>query len=108
MNTFTNFLVSLIVATLIAAIAILSIQNVYLEDDSLLSLRFLTFQTIELPVGVVLAFSVGIGMVGGAIAPLFCPRSRRLQEPLSLEEDLEDEEEEDPLENWPPDSLSNR
>lgn len=65
MKTFTNLLTSIIVAGWISAIAILSIQNI-----TPVSLKFLSFETIQLPVGIVLAFSVGVGVIGAAIAPL--------------------------------------
>ncbi|HAA27678.1 MAG TPA: DUF1049 domain-containing protein [Cyanobacteria bacterium UBA8553] len=65
MKAIANLLTSLILAGWIGAIAILSIQNI-----TLVSLKFLNFETIQLPVGIVLAFSVGAGAIGGAIAPL--------------------------------------
>jgi uncharacterized integral membrane protein len=65
MKTITNLLTSLILAGWVAAIAILSVQNA-----TLVSLKFLVFHSIQLPVGVVLAFSAGAGVVGGAIFPL--------------------------------------
>ncbi|NEP12682.1 MAG: LapA family protein [Symploca sp. SIO2C1] len=64
MKTFANLLSSLIVAGWIGAIALLSIQNI-----KLVSLKFLYFKSIEMPVGIVLAFSVGLGVIGGAIVP---------------------------------------
>lgn len=65
MKAFANLLTSLIIAGWISAIAILSIQNF-----TPVSLKFLSFETIQIPVGIVLAFSVAVGVVGGAIAPL--------------------------------------
>jgi uncharacterized integral membrane protein len=65
MKTFVNLLTSLIVAGWISAIAILSIQNF-----TPVSLKFLSFETIQLPIGIVLAFSVGVGVIGGSIAPI--------------------------------------
>ncbi|NES19551.1 MAG: DUF1049 domain-containing protein [Symploca sp. SIO3E6] len=64
MKTFANLLSSLIVAGWLGAISLLSIQNI-----KPVSLRFLYFESIELPVGLVLAFSVGLGIIGGAIVP---------------------------------------
>jgi len=72
MKSMANFLTSLILAGWVIAIAILSIQNI-----TPVSLKFLTFETIELPVGIVLAFSVGVGAIGGAIAPLLWQLSGR-------------------------------
>ena len=65
MKSIANLLTSLILAGWIGAIAILSIQNI-----TLVSLKFLAFETIQLPVGIVLAFSVGVGAIGGAILPV--------------------------------------
>jgi len=65
MKTLANLLTSLILAAWIGAIAILAIQNF-----TPVSLKFLAFESIQLPVGIVLAFSVGIGVIGGAIAPV--------------------------------------
>ncbi len=65
MKTIANLLTSIILAAWIAAIAILSIQNI-----TSISLKFLVFQTIQMPLGIVLAFSVGIGAIAGAIVPV--------------------------------------
>ncbi|MBE9141709.1 lipopolysaccharide assembly protein LapA domain-containing protein [Planktothrix mougeotii] len=53
---------SLIVAVWIAAIAILTVQNA-----SPISLKFLFFESIQLPVGVILAFSGVSGLLGAAL-----------------------------------------
>jgi uncharacterized integral membrane protein len=84
MKTIANLLTSLVLAAWIGAIAILSIQNI-----TSVSLKFLAFETIQLPVGVVLAFSVGVGAVGGAIAPSLWQSAgrRRQQRELYEEED---------------------
>lgn len=67
MKALAVLLTSLLLTGWISAIAILAIQNF-----SPVSLRFLGFQSINIPVGLVLAFSVGIGILGTAIAqPLF-------------------------------------
>ncbi len=63
MKTLAVLLTSLILTGWIGAIAILAIQNF-----SPVSLKFLGFQSIAVPVGVVLAFSVGLGILGTAIA----------------------------------------
>lgn len=62
MKTIANLLTALIVAGWVVAIAILSVQNA-----TPVSLRFLTFQSIQLPVGLVLAFSASVGIVGTAL-----------------------------------------
>lgn len=63
MKTVANILASVILAVWIAAIAVLSVQNF-----TPVSIKFLGFQSFEIPVGLVLAFSLGLGLVGTAIA----------------------------------------
>lgn len=60
-----NFLICLILSVWVSAIAILSVQNV-----APVSLQFLFFRSIDLPVGVVLALSMSIGLLGVAVAQL--------------------------------------
>ncbi len=71
MKSFTNLLSSLILATLVIAIAIFSIQNI--QD---VSVKFLTFESITIPVGVLLAFCSGIGIILGWFIPLLFSRQR--------------------------------
>ena len=63
MKTVVNLLVSVIVAFWIMAIAIISVQNAMP-----VSLRFLTFESIQIPVGLLLAFCVAVGMIGMSLA----------------------------------------
>jgi uncharacterized integral membrane protein len=56
------FLTSLVVAVWVIAIAIISVQNA-----TPVSLKFLTFQSIQIPMGLVMAFSAGIGLIGMAL-----------------------------------------
>ncbi len=65
MNTFTNIISSKIAAIWIIAIAVLAIQNV-----EPVSLKFLVWQSIEFPTGVLLAVCAGLGFVGGSLVPL--------------------------------------
>lgn len=86
MKSLANLLTSLIVASWVIAIAILSVQNA-----TPVSLRFLTFQSIQLPVGLVLAFSAGLGIIGMALAqPLWSLAGSR-QGNSQSENDLDDE-----------------
>uniref|UniRef100_A0ACD5GPP1 LapA family protein n=1 Tax=Desertifilum tharense IPPAS B-1220 TaxID=1781255 RepID=A0ACD5GPP1_9CYAN len=62
MNTFPLFLISIIFALWVSAIALVSVQNAVP-----VSLRFLVFESIQLPFGLVLAFSASIGLIAGAI-----------------------------------------
>ncbi|HAC63744.1 MAG TPA: DUF1049 domain-containing protein [Cyanothece sp. UBA12306] len=62
MKTITNLITSLIIAFWLGAIAIFSIQNI-----TEISLKFLVWQSIKLPVGVLLAFSIGGGLILGVL-----------------------------------------
>ncbi|HEY9750897.1 MAG TPA: hypothetical protein V6C63_19605 [Allocoleopsis sp.] len=55
-------LASLILTAWVVAIAIISVQNFVP-----VSFEFLLFKSIEIPFGIVLAFSVGLGVVGMAL-----------------------------------------
>ncbi|MGB7087509.1 MAG: LapA family protein [Phormidesmis sp.] len=57
-----KFLVAMIPAMLVVAIAIFSVQNA-----TLVPINFLNATTVELPVGVWLAFALGAGMLGTAL-----------------------------------------
>lgn len=74
MKTLPILLISLIAAMWVGAIAILSVQNF-----TPVTLSLLAFQSVEIPLGLVLAFSVGVGMVGMAIIQLVLASS--LQRP---------------------------
>jgi uncharacterized integral membrane protein len=54
----TNLIISAIAAAWIILIALLSVQNA-----TLVSLKFLVWQSIELPWGLILAGAVGIGFL---------------------------------------------
>lgn len=62
MKLITNFLASVMVAGWIATIAVFSIQNI-----TAVSLKFLTFESIKLPIGVLLSLCVGVGIIVGSI-----------------------------------------
>lgn len=57
-----KFLVTIIPALLTVAIAILSVQNA-----TPVSVTFLSATTVALPVGIWLAFGLGLGMIGTAL-----------------------------------------
>ena len=69
MRIFTNFISSVILAMGIGAIAIFSIQNI-----KPVSVQFLMFESIQFPVGVLLAFCAGIGVILGSLLPLLWQR----------------------------------
>lgn len=62
MKFMANLISSLIMAGWIGAIAIFSIQNI-----QPVSLQLFSLQSIELPVGVMLAFCLGIGIMLGSL-----------------------------------------
>jgi uncharacterized integral membrane protein len=72
MNTIASFFASFLVAGWIVTVAVFSIQNV-----RPVSLKFLQFESIELPVGVLLAFCLGAGFLLGSLLPLFLKKSRK-------------------------------
>ena len=62
MRSFATLITACIVAVWVGAIALIAIQNA-----APIALRFLAFQTIEIPFGLVIAFSVMLGILGTAI-----------------------------------------
>lgn len=62
MRYLATLIASLIITVWIGAIALISVQNA-----TPLSLRFLSFQLVEMPFGLILAFSAGAGVIGTAI-----------------------------------------
>ncbi|MBD1825532.1 DUF1049 domain-containing protein [Cyanobacteria bacterium FACHB-DQ100] len=62
MKSFATLITACIIALWIGAIALVAIQNA-----APIALKFLAFQTIELPFGLVIAFSVILGILGAAI-----------------------------------------
>jgi lipopolysaccharide assembly protein A len=72
MNTITNFLASSIVAGWIMTMAVFAIQNI-----QPVSLKFLQFESIKVPIGVLLAFSLGVGFFIAALIPAFFRKSKR-------------------------------
>ncbi|MBW4663689.1 MAG: DUF1049 domain-containing protein [Chroococcus sp. CMT-3BRIN-NPC107] len=83
MKTIANLIVSLIVATWVIAIAILSLKNV-----TPVSLKFFTFTSIQIPFFLVIAFSVGAGIVLMAlIQPLWSFSGSRKNKDDDFDED---------------------
>ncbi len=74
MKAFVNLLNSLLLAVWVIAIAIFSIQNI-----QAVSLKFLMFESITVPVGVLLAFFSGIGMILGWFIPLLLARQAKMR-----------------------------
>lgn len=71
MKSLTYLMTTIIIASWLGVIAIFSIQNI-----TEISLKFLIFESIKLPIGVLLSFCVGGGMVLGSLATLLweCPK----------------------------------
>jgi uncharacterized membrane protein YciS (DUF1049 family) len=74
MKALVNLLNSLLLAGWVIAIAIFSIQNI-----QAVSLKFLMFESITVPVGVLLAFFSGIGMILGWFIPLLLARQAKMR-----------------------------
>ena len=72
LKLFTNVIVAVVMAFWIGAIAIFSIQNI-----TAVSLKFLFWESIQLPIGVLLSFCVGGGFVLGSFLPFFFKPSKR-------------------------------
>jgi uncharacterized integral membrane protein len=62
MKNLALLLIALLMAWWIGAIALIAVQNA-----EPVTLTFLTYQSIALPFGLVLAFSVGLGVIGSAV-----------------------------------------
>ena len=62
MKNFVSFSILLIIAIWVVAIALISVQNA-----TPVSLRFLGFQSIQIPLGLMLAFAVAVGLLGTAV-----------------------------------------
>lgn len=72
MNTITNFLASSIVGGWIMTMAVFAIQNI-----QPVSLKFLQFESIKVPIGVLLAFSLAVGFFIAALIPAFFRKSKK-------------------------------
>jgi len=83
MTIFTNFLTTLILATGLVLFVVFAIQNVIPT-----SLTFLLFESIQVPISVLLTFCFAFGLLLGAFFPLFWKRSPKRRSRL---DDLEDE-----------------
>ena len=73
MKAIAGLLNTTILSFWILAIAIFSIQNI--QD---VSVKFLTFESITLPIGILLAFCASIGALFGWLFPLLFSRQRRV------------------------------
>jgi uncharacterized integral membrane protein len=84
MKTIPLLVINFLLAISVSAIAIISVQNA-----TPVSLNFTLFQSIPMPVGVVLAMSLSAGLIGGAILqPLWIVSASKLS---NSREELEEE-----------------
>lgn len=65
MKTIINLFTALIIAAWMISLSTLSIQNI-----TPVSLKFLIFESIQFPLGVLLSFAAGIGVLLGAVIPI--------------------------------------
>jgi uncharacterized integral membrane protein len=72
MRAIANLLTAILIGAWLIAVATLSIQNV-----TPLSVLFLSFQSVEIPFGILLTFAVVVGLVVGMLLPVFSSRSPR-------------------------------
>ena len=83
LKLFTNLIVAVLIAFWIGAIAIFSIQNI-----TTVSLKFLFWESIKLPIGVLLSFCAGGGFILGSFIPfLFKPPKRRTKRRINSPRD---------------------
>jgi uncharacterized integral membrane protein len=84
MKTIPLLAINFLLAILVSAIGIISVQNA-----APVSLNFTLFQSIPMPIGVVLAMSLSAGLIGGAILrPLWIVSGSK---PVTHREELEEE-----------------
>ncbi|MEG4318643.1 MULTISPECIES: LapA family protein [unclassified Microcoleus] len=62
MKTIPLLAISFLLAILVSAIGIISVQNA-----APVALSFILFKSIQIPVGLVLAMSISAGLIGGAL-----------------------------------------
>ena len=71
MKSLATIAIALLLALWIVAIAVLSIQNIFVVDaagtSTLVSLKFMGVSSINLPLGVTLALSAATGMIATSL-----------------------------------------
>ncbi|TVQ58161.1 MAG: DUF1049 domain-containing protein [Spirulina sp. DLM2.Bin59] len=65
MRAIANLLTATILGTCLLLVATVSIQNI-----TPLTLRFLTWESVEIPFGIVLTATLALGLLLGALLPL--------------------------------------
>jgi uncharacterized integral membrane protein len=85
MKTTVNLILSIILAFWIMAIAIISVQNA-----TPISLRFITFESIQIPLGLLLTFFVAAGMIATPLVqPLLFKNNSKRTASRRYEDDVE-------------------
>jgi len=88
MKIIINLISSFFLAGWIITMAVFSIQNI-----NPVVLRFFTWESLKLPIGVLLAFCVGLGLVLGSLLPLLLPKPKKYPRQRLSDVDVEDMEE---------------
>jgi uncharacterized integral membrane protein len=88
MKIIINLISSSFLAGWIITMAVFSIQNI-----NPVVLRFFTWESLKLPIGVLLAFCVGLGLVLGSLLPLLLPKPKKYPRQRLSDVDIEDMEE---------------
>jgi len=88
MKIIINLISSSFLAGWIITMAVFSIQNI-----NPVVLRFFTWESLKLPIGVLLAFCVGLGLVLGSLLPLLLPKPKKYPRQRLSDVDIEDIEE---------------
>jgi uncharacterized integral membrane protein len=86
MKRLLPLLTCLILGIWVSTIALLSVQNA-----TLVSLKFVGRETIEMPIGVILGISVGIGAIAGSCLELFSNIQKRETETVERQSTQEGE-----------------
>lgn len=94
MSTTRRFFISLLVSFWLLLLPVFSIQNI-----TTVSLKFLVFESISLPVGVLLSFTVALGFMLGSFLPLF-PGKKQKRPRKSRNFAQKQDSEKDPIFDW--------
>ncbi len=84
MNNIANLLISIIIGIWIIAIALISVQNA-----TPVALKFLGFQSIEIPFGLLLAFFAAVGWIGVAVLQPLWELGENQRRKSQVDEDAE-------------------
>ena len=99
MNTTKNLIIATIFTCWIVFIATFSIQNV-----QLITVKFLIWESVQIPVGVFLSIVIGSGFLLGAMLPIFgggkTPKRNKKTSRNNWRKEREQEQEEDPIFDW--------